>query len=936
MSKKQTKGLDIGGGLAILVVVSLAAFHREILSVFEGKTGGSTTGKSVSETKGIDVEGMFSHFLSTAVEVLINLALAAGMALAILLVWRLWQLFGPMKMRAIRVKLQEPMDMKPADAQRLAEGLASSLWERKRWKRVYFRRNWVKLRITRDNKGKFSIHYLVPVKKSTSVLRRIRLAYPKAIVEMDREYWGIPFLRDHEGIGGHMKMTKPGEGYGLSTELKSMGDMLALMPRESVLELTFSPVAASELAEDGQEQVKDLMEKKRKIREDTKKMQDASNRYIGRSAFHASIFLWSAKHEMSDVASEIQTQTRGDYNELVFHRYRWGMKWRNSLRWWFPTPLPSRRMLWNDRELAHFLQLPEPDHQEISEDLEVTIQKVLPKSDELRKGIRIGWVDDPAGKNRDARLRVKTLVNHGFIAGKSGGGKGAFLNFFMQDFLKQWATGKGPGGTYADPHQNGILNILNLLIEMEKEGAEIPWDRVLVLAVGPSDYPAPLNIFHRAPGEDVDEVAGEAVEAIMSAFSGDLSRSRVQMENAIQGLLWDDETHTLRDLGRVFKFSEGRLRRRLRERLQNPIVKEWFINELEPKFNPDKPQDVNVDAVTTRVNPFLSKRSMQRIFAQPDNALDVEKILNEGYLVLLDFKDAPDEAFKLTAGWLTNRYYRTAQKRVGGGRPHVMIYDECQLFHVPKFTNIVKESRKFDLGLVLMTQEIDKLDKDLLSAMGTNAGFACSVAQSTGAKVMSDLMQDQFTPSQLKGLRRVINHKGEVERLEGALWSLDGTSNIIAPPPAFILNGEPTKENSREAKRAMKEAEEKMLELMKRVAKHKDEVDRLLAGEEPKKVEPKELEMEEKPALEEAKSEAPSSPSPSTEKKAFSSAEWKQAVDVVIVEQKASASLLQRRLKIGYTKAAKLIDALEQGKIVGPARGRKPREVLVKDRKDVS
>lgn len=924
MSKKQ-KGLDLGGGAAILVVVCLAAFHREILSLFEGM--------SVSETKGINAEGMFAHFFSTLVDVLINLALAAGIVFAILLVWRLWHVYGPMKMRAIRVKLQDPMDLKPADAQRLAEGLASSLWERKRWKRVYFRRNWIKLRITRDKQGKFSIHYLAPVKKSTSVLRRIRLAYSQAIVEMDQEYWGIPFLRDHEGIGGHMKMTKPGEGYGLSTELKAMGDMLALMPRESVLEVTFSPVAASELADDGQDQVKDLMEKKRKIREDTKKMQDASNRYIGRSAFHASIFLWAAKHELSDVASEIQTQTRGDYNELVFHRYRWGMKWRNSLRWWFPTPLPSRRMLWNDRELAHFLQLPEPDHQEISEDLEVTIQKVLPKSDELRKGIRIGWVDDPAGKNRDARLRTKTLVNHGFIAGKSGGGKGAFLNFFMQDFLKQWVTGNGPGGTYADPHQTGILNILNLLIEMEKEGTEIPWDRVVVLAVGPSVYPAPLNIFHRSPEDDIDEVAGEAVEAIMSAFPGDLSRSRVQMENAIHGLLWDDETHTLRDLGRVFKFSEGKLRRRLRERLRNPIVKEWFINELEPKFNPDKPQDVNVDAVTTRVNPFLSKRSMQRIFAQPDNALDVEKILNEGYLVLLDFKDAPDEAFKLSAGWLTNRYYRKAKKRVGGGRPHVMIYDECQLFHVQKFTNIVKESRKFGLGLVLMTQEIDKLDKDLLSAMGTNAGFACSVAQSTGAKVMSDLMQDQFTPSQLKGLRRVINHKGEVERLEGALWSLDGTSNIIAPPPAFILNGEPTRENSREAKRAMKEAEEKMLELMKRTAKHKEDVDRLLAGEEPKKTEPKKLEMEEKTVPE----ETPSSSSPATKQREdYSLAEWEKAVDVVIAEQKASASLLQRQLKIGYTKAAKLIDALEQRKIIGPAQGRKPRAVLAKNREDVS
>ena len=56
-----------------------------------------------------------------------------------------------------------------------------------------------------------------------------------------------------------------------------------------------------------------------------------------------------------------------------------------------------------------------------------------------------------------------------------------------------------------------------------------------------------------------------------------------------------------------------------------------------------------------------------------------------------------------------------------------------------------------------------------------------------------------------------------------------------------------------------------------------------------------------------------------------------QAIDLVRQHQRASASLLQRRLRIGYSKAAQLIDLLEQQGVVGPAEGGRSREVLQRD-----
>lgn len=54
-----------------------------------------------------------------------------------------------------------------------------------------------------------------------------------------------------------------------------------------------------------------------------------------------------------------------------------------------------------------------------------------------------------------------------------------------------------------------------------------------------------------------------------------------------------------------------------------------------------------------------------------------------------------------------------------------------------------------------------------------------------------------------------------------------------------------------------------------------------------------------------------------------------KCLDVVYTEKKASTSLLQRRLRLGYTRAARMIDIMESRGIIGPGDGAKPRQILV-------
>lgn len=64
--------------------------------------------------------------------------------------------------------------------------------------------------------------------------------------------------------------------------------------------------------------------------------------------------------------------------------------------------------------------------------------------------------------------------------------------------------------------------------------------------------------------------------------------------------------------------------------------------------------------------------------------------------------------------------------------------------------------------------------------------------------------------------------------------------------------------------------------------------------------------------------------------------EYERAVQAVLNEGKASTSLLQRRLGIGYSKAARIMDEMEDNGVIGPQNGSKPREVLISSMDDIA
>ena len=58
---------------------------------------------------------------------------------------------------------------------------------------------------------------------------------------------------------------------------------------------------------------------------------------------------------------------------------------------------------------------------------------------------------------------------------------------------------------------------------------------------------------------------------------------------------------------------------------------------------------------------------------------------------------------------------------------------------------------------------------------------------------------------------------------------------------------------------------------------------------------------------------------------------FREAAEIIINAQQGSASLLQRKLKLGYNRAGRLIDQMEAAGVVGPFEGSKARKVLFPD-----
>ncbi|WP_044639725.1 type IV secretory system conjugative DNA transfer family protein [Risungbinella massiliensis] len=696
-------------------------------------------------------------------------------------------------------------------------------------------RRWFSWRIVKDKDGKISFYLIVPRKLVSSIQEEMKLAYPGAVLQ-HIENLEIPFYQQGVGKVGHMMLGNKNPAFGLNTEFNNeIANIVHLMEPETILDIRFSASSSEEIREEGRSMILRIRSKKDKLSEDRKDEALITERYRGRSAFDVSISLWSRRN-ISGIATKLSQRTKG-MNYLELHEYSWFPELRSlfthesNMGKFLPTfvgPLPWRRFQLTDKELAQFTLVPPVGHP-AREHIELILPKLKPAAHLFQEGLQIGYVDHPEflkttdeqvdwDKSRPLRLDLTTLDRHGVIPGATGAGKGGFIGAIGDGMLEGWAKDTMPTGfTLCDPHMSSNLLIINKLLALEEKGIKVDWDRVRCYSFNPkNEHPTPLNILAGTESDTIDALVKESSQIITEAFPGELTKSRELLEAALHALLWDSEKRTIAEIPRLFR-DDVYIEKAIAN-IQNPVMKEYFVQEVQEAKEQGKNQ--NLSALITRIFPFISQQIMQRSFCQYDNVIDGERIIEKGEIVLLDFNDAPPEMYKLTAGWLVNHYLKTAIRRKPyNGKHHYLILDEAQEFRIETMAKIVQQTRKFHLGLWLLTQDTNELDPRVKKALETNYGFFLSLRQNQGVEQSIKLMNNEFKPEEIKMLPD--NH--------GVLRTVEGSANIAYPPPAFIWQGERTKQGSKEADKAYDAAEQKFFELVKRDCRHYSEVDQDIA-----------------------------------------------------------------------------------------------------------
>lgn len=823
---KNVKGgskLDDAIGLGLLGAVGIGGFTFLYRTFADGAQPEATNDPSI-------MQAIFDPIV-TAVQFSVDLGLlGVGAYLGV----KAWRQFSKSNVVCLRLKPLENTKVK-------RESVAEMVKEFRHMYAKFFwqKRVWIRYQIIRKLDGMFEFRLFVPQDHAATVFKRFGEAYPSVIIQQE-EIQVPDFYHADRGEVAHMRLNAfPWQKErGLNPHLPSkMGSILNMMPNGTILEIMFSPSSLKRIEKRAKEVVQRLEERKKRGKDTTALIEKIRARYSGnRTAFDVHIDIWSLSPVgslMGEISgkteyyAKLRGRTYSDFLKEYRNAFNWDERFRSLAKW--------RQSRLTDLELAPFFMLPEPGHA-IWQYIKQEVARPPVSWDDFKEGYGIGYIDSesPEHHGRIAYLKKDTYTNHGLIAGASGGGKGSAIMMLMRlGVLDRWARQEpdAMGVTICDPHMEDLLLIISHLLDMEDRGIEIPWEKVKVISfgkVGAEQYPVAANLLYlpQSSNDVIDRTAADVEEMILSAFdSSSLSQSVSYLKKGVQGILHMPGEHSLLDIVQMFEYSvDGtRLRESAIKALpeQNDVVRKWWMKTHTEIMKEKK--DKKVNAIDTRLAPLLDAKNMQRFFLRKGNFFhDIPEWIKEGYLVLIDFKQAPDEMFRLAAAWLSRQYCEASQERGTGGRPHILIFDEVQKFDATEvFFKILTENRKFNCGLILATQDIESLDDKLKRAIKTNAGFVLSVRQGDGADQMAKLLGEPFTAQELQNLK-----KGR----EACIRSFNGKARLMLDYPYYPKNGQPTEHESDEEAAVKDRARAKFMELLARDHKPASEADKEIAA----------------------------------------------------------------------------------------------------------
>jgi len=322
---------------------------------------------------------------------------------------------------------------------------------------------------------------------------------------------------------------------------------------------------------------------------------------------------------------------------------------------------------------------------------------------------------------------------HMYAIGKTGTGKSTLLENMIIDDIRE-----GKGLAVVDPHGDLIQHLMDF----------VPEERIKdVILFNPADrlYPIGFNVLENVD-PDLKSIVASGVVGIFKKIFGESWGPRLEyiLRNTILALL-DYPNATMLGITKILVDQD--FRNRVVEKIQDPVIKGFFIDEYE-KYD-QKFRTEAIAPIQNKVGQFLSSTTIRNIVGQPRSTINMEEIMNEGKILFMNLSigEIGEDSSALLGAMMITKIQLAAMRRViiaeERRRDFYLYVDEFQNFATESFATILSEARKYRLNLIMTNQYIAQVPEEVMSAVLGNIGtLVCFRVGSPDAAVL----KQEFVP----------------------------------------------------------------------------------------------------------------------------------------------------------------------------------------------
>lgn len=618
------------------------------------------------------------------------------------------------------------------------------------------------------DKNQYVFYVGAPRDRLTSVRHHMGSLYAKA------EFYKQPEMEwpDPKSKGGRLTMRKRRGGSTLSLsryKIDQLPGILDMMEPGTWVQVAFSPDSEYRLKRriiEAEKEVKSGKGYRDRSAFDREEEKSFKTRFYGNEvSFHVTLAVASEQpNKKTSRAVNKRTATAlqavmHDVNELVYIR-----SFNPVAK--FPLPHPLK-MVWTGSELANVFHLPTVTGGGLAARVAKDIPHATKSTQQLDKnvlsdpsGYDFGELVHPLMDGRQVRLVLKSLGKQWGLTGITGSGKSTILNNIFKSFIEFFiANETAPGFSFIDPKKETATIALNQMLKMEKDGAEINWNKVHWISFKGATNPPAMNLLYKMPGVDDTVLLDQIMRVIRESGFGVAAQAERLLSKSIQALLADEgQGHTILGVKKMIldEYYRKRLLARLKKDPANLDIVQFWEEEAGMML------DQSGTAILNRIDQFSSNPFLRRIFGQADFNFPIREWMDDGHIVFYDFGGMGEQEIALIGGYLSYLYYRVADTRPDGSMLHQFVIDEAQRVKASILPEIHKEMRSKGLSLGISTQTMDSLEPELRSTLINVVAnmFVCKQGKDGAA-----LAAKVFTAPQDSGKDAILFSEGYLKTL---------------------------------------------------------------------------------------------------------------------------------------------------------------------------